>query len=362
MTTLDVHARPGTDPRRIGPAGEGLAILVNANAKRGGRRVAVQLARGLPGARVKLTRTHAEMDAWLAAELGGIHPPTCLLAAGGDGTAIALVGGLARVVDGKTPLPPFGVLPLGTGNAWANTTGAPKLRLAIELLDEAGRTGRAMPLRRFGLVEVFPGGRASGATGVLTHMVGSGWDAQILNDYKDLSTARGVPGASKSAYGYLSAVFLRTVPNVALHGRPNVVVENLGDEVHGVDVAGSVVRMPLGAGSILYDGAMSVAGAATCAEFGYRFKAYPYAERFLGRLNVRVYDKGVVGGVTDIPNLWSGKHPLAGMHDWFTAGARMTFSRPTPLQIGGDAVGQHKVVEYAIADREAWLIDWRLLR
>jgi hypothetical protein len=361
VTTTNVHPQPGTDPRRIGPAGEGLAILVNANAKRGGRRVAVQLARGLPGALVKLTRTQAEMDAWLAAQLGGTKPPACFLAAGGDGTAIALVGGLVRVVPAGAPLPAFGVLPLGTGNAWANTTGAPKLRLAIELLDEAGRTGRAIPLRRFGLVDAFPGGRDSGTPGVLTHMAGSGWDAQVLNDYKVQVSTIGAAPASKSVYGYLSAMLFRTAPKVALHGRPNVIVENLGDEVFGMDDQGRVVKLPLGRGAILYDGPMSVAGAATCTEFGYRFRAYPHAERFLGKLSVRVYDKGLFGGISDIPNLWVGKHPLLGMHDWFTTGARMTFSRPTPMQIGGDAVGLHRVVDYVVADREAWLIDWRLL-
>lgn len=359
IATTAVHPLAGTDPRRIGPAGEGLSILVNANAKRGGRRVAVQLARGLPGAIVKLTRTEQEMDAWLAAQLGGNKPPACFLAAGGDGTAIALVGGLSRVVPRGEPLPAFGVLPLGTGNAWANTTGAPKLRTAIALLDEAGRTGRAIPLRRFGLVDAFPGGREHGTRGVLSHMCGSGWDAQILNDYKEQVAATG--RATKSVYGYLSAMLVRTVPRVALHGRPNVVIENLGDEVYGIDDDGHVVKLPLGPGAILYDGPMSVAGAATCMEFGYRFKAYPHAERFLGKLSVRVYDKGLVGGLTDIPSLWTGKHPLLGMHDWFTTGARLTFSRPTPMQIGGDAVGLHRIAEYFVADREAWLIDWRLL-
>ncbi|HXN33889.1 MAG TPA: hypothetical protein VN894_18595, partial [Polyangiaceae bacterium] len=45
--------------------GSGLAVLVNANAKRGGRRLAVQIARALPGARVRLTKTAGEIDAWL---------------------------------------------------------------------------------------------------------------------------------------------------------------------------------------------------------------------------------------------------------------------------------------------------------
>lgn len=345
-------------PLRIGKAGEGLAVLVNVNAKRGGRRVAVQIARALPGAQVKLTRTQAEMDAWLEALLGAPRPPSCFLAAGGDGTAMALVGGLVRVQPRADALPPFGILPLGTGNAWANSTGAPKLRVALELLREAGDTARALPVRRFGLALALPGAEGPG---VLTHMAGSGWDAQILNDYKEQISRAPSARAAKSVYGYLGAMALRTVPKVVLHGRPNVIVENLDDEAYGLGADEVPVELDAGRGAILYDGGASVAGVATCPEYGYRFKSYPHAERFLGRLSVRVYDRGALGGLRDIPKLWIGA-PLAGMHDWFTRAVRMTFSRPTPMQIGGDAVGLHRVVEYRIAPEQALVLDWRLAR
>lgn len=106
-----------------GPPGTGLAILVNANAKRGGRRVAVQIARALPGARVRLTKSEREIDAWLRL----LPPMRAVLSAGGDGTAVALVNALARVTPPEEPLPTLGVLPLGTGNGWAHALGAPKL-------------------------------------------------------------------------------------------------------------------------------------------------------------------------------------------------------------------------------------------
>src|ERR1019366_1480782 len=86
-------ANPPTWPAPSLPgAGAGLAVLVNANAKRGGRRVAVQIARVLPGASVRLTKSPQEILAWLRV----LSPLRAVLAAGGDGSAVALVNAPAR--------------------------------------------------------------------------------------------------------------------------------------------------------------------------------------------------------------------------------------------------------------------------
>lgn len=328
---------------------------MNANAKRGGRRVAVQIAKALPGASVRLTRTQGEIDAWLHS-IYTKGSPTCFLAAGGDGTAIALVNALARMLAEDQALPPLGLLKLGTGNAWANVSGAPKLAEALELLRELHLRQAPLPLRRYGLVD---------CNGTLTCFAGSGWDAQILNDYKDqLAASKGPPRFfAKSIYGYLTAMLLRTTPKTILFGRPNVIIENLGDEVFTMTADGKLLKLAeVGHGAVLYDGPASVAGAATIPEYGYRFKAFPFAERFLGMINVRIYDRTAGGAIGSIPRLWRGKHPLRGMHDWFTTGARMTFSRPMPVEIGGDAVGLHRTVEFRASAREALVLDWRMLR
>ena len=61
---------------------------------------------------------------------------------------------------------------------------------------------------------------------------------------------------------------------------------------------------------------------------------------------MRVYDRHALSAVANIPKLWRGEHPLRGMHDWFATHIRMTFSRPVPLQIGGDAVGTRQTIEF----------------
>ena len=348
MTSPPPSQNPKTwpAPSASGAPGAGLAILVNANAKRGGRRVAVQIARTLPGASVRLTRTEKEVDAWLRA----LAPPRGVFAAGGDGTAVALVNALARLTSDRDPLPTMGVLPLGTGNGWAHALGARKLHSCLDML---ARTPGSLPTRRCSLVEV---------EGTLAHFAGSGWDAMILDDYKrqlESSTGAGLH-FSKSMYGYLSATLLRTAPKVGLLGNPHVVIENLGHEVYGVDPDGKVGLLEgIGRGAVIYDGPAGIASVGTCPEFGYRFKAFPFAERMPGFMSVRAYARGAFGAVVTIPRLWSGSHPLRGMHDWLATGVRMTFSRSVPLQIGGDAHGMRRTIEYRAADRTIAMVDWR---
>jgi diacylglycerol kinase family enzyme len=326
--------------------GNGIGILVNANAKRGGRRIAVQIARALPGASVRLTRSIAEVEGWLKT----LDAPRCILAAGGDGTATALVNALDRVVPKSRALPSIGILPLGTGNAWAHASGAYKLGLSVRMVERhAGR----VPTRKFGLVD---------CEGTLAPFAGTGWDAQILDDYKSQLEASVGPSrvVTKSVWGYVTAMLFRTTPKTILYGRPHVLIENLGDEVYTMTADHKLLKIAnVGRGAILYEGLASVAGAATAPEFGYGFRAYPFAERLLGFLNVRVYDQVALNAIRDIPRLWRGAHPLRGMHDWFTTAVRMTFSRPCPLQIAGDAVGVRQTVEYKAGDRLVDVVDWR---
>jgi diacylglycerol kinase family enzyme len=244
----------------------------------------------------------------------------------------------------------MGILPLGTGNAWAHVTGAPKLHKALKLL---AKTSGTPPLRRFGMLR---------CEGILTHFAGAGWEADVLNDYKtQLAQSKGPSRIlSKSVYGYLAATLFRTAPKALINGRPHVLIENLGDEVYTMTADRKLLKLAgVKHGDVLYDGMSSVAAASTCPEFGYGFRAFPFAERMLGMINVRIYDRTAQAAVASIPKLWRGAHPLRGMHDWFTSGVRMTFSRPVPLQIGGDAVGMRQSIEFRYGGRDVEMLDWR---
>jgi len=328
--------------------GRGLHIVVNANAKRGGRRIAVQIARALPSASVRLTRSIEELEGWLRT-ISANGEPRCILSAGGDGSAVALLNALDRVTPKGGRFPAIGALPLGTGNAWAHALGARKLDTCVRAL---ARHDGPVPTKRYGLFT---------CDGVLTFFGGCGWDAQVLDDYRQQLEASPTR-LSKSVWGYMTAMLTRTVPKALLYGRPHVIIENLGTDVYTLTDGNKLVRLSdVGRGAILYEGMASVAGAATCPEFGYGFRAYPFAERLLGFMNVRIYDQKPITAVTDIPKLWKGQHPLRGMADWFATEVRMTFSRPMPLQIGGEAIGSRLTVEYKASDRFVDALDWRML-
>jgi diacylglycerol kinase family enzyme len=285
------------------------------------------------------------MDEWLAT----LPPSRGIFAAGGDGTAVAVVNALARVLADKQTLPPVGVLPLGTGNGWAHALGAPKLHRCLALLATAPDP---LPTRASALVEV---------EGVLAHFAGSGWDAMILEDYRrQIESVQG-PGKrfSRTVYAYLWAALSRTTPKVALHGNPRVLIENVGDHIYAIDAACRPRRLSPDTCRILYDGEAGAASVGTCPEFGYRFHAFPFAERIPGCMSVRVYAKGAIGAALAIPSLWRGSPGLPGMHDWLATHVRMTFSRPVPLQIGGDFYGERRTVEYRVSPRVLPMVDWR---
>jgi hypothetical protein len=198
----------------------------------------------------------------------------------------------------------------------------------------------------------------------LTPFAGAGWEAEILNDYRaQVSHSRGPSKwLTKSVYGYLAAGLFRTAPKTAVAGRPRVIIENLGDAVYTVTADRKLLKLHgVGRGAVLYDGLASVVGCSVTPELGYGVRGYPFAERFLGMMNVRVYDQTALGAVLRLRDIWRGTHPLPGMYDWFASSIRMTFSRPVPLQIAGDAAGYRQTVELGIVEREVSLIDWRSL-
>jgi diacylglycerol kinase family enzyme len=326
-----------------------IAVMVNLRARRGSERVGKLVRRFFPRARLALTRSLEEAQAWISEQIRP-HPPQLLLAGGGDGTITGLLNELRAQ---RVALPAMGVLPLGTGNAWAHVTGAPKPSVALRWLAACG--DRLPPLRPFALVRV---------EGKVAPFAGTGWDAELLKDFKDqLTTLPGgaVRAASSGLRGYLGALFTRTIPRHVLGGgNPRVAVYNLGAQALTVDERGAVVPLAHGGpGALLYEGPAGVAGAATTPEWGFRFKAFPFAQAVPHRLSVRVYGAHVMEASLNMLKLWRGAHPMPHMHDFLVERLRMEFDREVPFQIGGDLMGMRRALEFDLAQESVQLVDWR---
>ncbi|MSP61978.1 MAG: diacylglycerol kinase [Myxococcales bacterium] len=328
-----------------------IAVLVNLKARRGSERVASACRAALPGARVLSSHTLADA-AGFAEELRA-RPPKLVVSAGGDGTAVALLNAL-RAPGRSGEHPALGMLALGTGNGWAHATGAPRWRTAVGALGRLANQS-ALPTRLCELVEI---------CGIHAPFAGTGWDAEIIDDFHGQKEGRGVlpQGSRDGLRGYMHALFTRTIPRhlVSRAGQVEVEVTNIGEEAITVDESGRPVPGPA-RGELLYRGKVSVCAAGTSPEWGFGFRAFPFAGLVPSRFCLRVYAGDVVHATLRMNKLWRGAHPIAKMHTWMLTRCRAVFSRPVPFQVGGDRLGWRSEVEYGLASEPVQVLDWRAL-
>lgn len=330
-----------------------IAALVNVRARRGSEAVARTLHAELPGARVRVSRSLADAEDFAREVLE--DPPELVLSAGGDGTAVGFINALRAQTQGLAAPPPFAVLPLGTGNGWAHDTGARGWKRSLRELGRAQRAGRPLRFRRFDLVET---------CGMVGPFAGTGWDAELIDDFHAQKQGFSLlPDRARMGLpGYLNALLTRMAPRHFLKDRVEVEIVNLGEDALGIDEHGRPAPVPGGEhGKVLYRGPTSVCGAGTSHEWGFRFRAFPFAQLVKGRMNLRNYAAGAAQGLVHSARLWRGEHPLPLMSSWLVTRVRATFSRPVPFQVGGDRVGHRDVVEYALAPFEVDLLDWSKL-
>ncbi len=328
-----------------------VAVLVNLRSRGGSESIARLVRSMLPRARIAVTRSLDEAREWIQREILP-NPPSLLLSGGGDGTAVSLLTELRAT---GVALPPIGLVPLGTGNGWANVTGAPRPRRAFEAI--ASLEGQAPPLRRFSLVEV---------EGRLTPFAGTGWDAELVNDYQKQLAA--LPAALREKQspmvGYMRGLFTKTIPRHLFGYEPaQVRLIDLGGDAHVVDANGCVQRIVGDTrGRVLHEGPVSVAGAGTSTELGLGFKAFPFAHALPGHMAVRVYGATPMEATRNLRRLWNGEHPMPHSHDYLLTRCRMELDRPVPVEVGGDVIGDRTSIDFAIADERVDLVDWSRLR
>ncbi len=324
-----------------------IAVLVNLRARRASEAVASACRREIPGATVLASRSLEEGLAFARS----LDEPDLVVSAGGDGTAVALINALRGTAAARATI---GCLRLGTGNGWARDTGAPEWKSAIRRL---GAWRGELPRKRFDLVEV---------DGSIGHYAGTGWDAEIIDDFHAQQSGAGVlpHNLRKGLAGYLQALTTRTIPRHVLGRGERVEVEltNSGEDAIGIDDRGEPIDLPHGRhGAVLYRGPISVCAAGTTHQWGFEFRAFPFAGLVPRRFCMRAYTGTALQAVRVSRDLWVGRHPIPRMHTWMLTRCRAVFSRPVPFQLGGDRIGHKTEVESRLAQEQVDLLDWRHL-
>ena len=338
---------------RLG-TGKGVAALLNGRARHVSSKAVRALERALPDALILVSEDFEQARRHVARIVAG--KPRLVLSGGGDGAIVRLLNFLRE--EGAHPLPALGVLKLGTGNGWARVCGAPDfftLARALPLLPDP------LPTRRFDLVEVEK---------TLCHFAGVGWDAKILNDYSrnlDKRSAQLVGSTlatrlHKGVVGYLYSTARITIPELMREPQPHVSIESLEGQAYSLDARGALLPIIDAEGGAparkLHEGAFSIAAAGSTPEWGFGFRAFPFAQKKPGYINLRTYDRHPLEAARNVFKLWRGNHPQPGMTDFFVRKARLTFSRPVPFQIGGDPYGLRSTLDFSAAAEAANLVDW----
>jgi len=327
------------------------AVLLNANARQVSERVRRGLSRIVPPEDLFFSRSDEE--ARHIAETVVARRYGTVFTGGGDGTFVRWVN---SILDGaeraRAPAPRFGLLALGTGNAVAEVVGS---RPSDHLQNlQAFLSGRTPRTRRLDLVA---------CEGRRTPFAGLGIDAAVLNDYNWLKAKlRGgaLDGLGSGIPGYGLAIALRSAPRFLLERRPAYCeIVNTGRAAWRLDGRGHPVGLPVGPGELLYAGPCLMAAASTVPFYGFGLKAFPFASSRAGMMQVRVAGSIPISTLlANVGRIWSGQFTHAGLHDFHAERVHVSFERPIPLQLGGDAEGWREELGLGMA-RPVELVDFQ---
>jgi diacylglycerol kinase family enzyme len=263
------------------------------------------------------------------------------------------VNRILEAAERRSARPPrFGVLALGTGNAVAEMVGARPRRHAHDLARYL--RGEVDGVRKLDLLT---------CEGRRTPFAGVGVDAAVLNDYNWIrERLAGTPLArlGLGATGYGLAVALRSAPRALLERRATYCeLVNVGQPAWRLDASGERIGRAIGHGELLYAGPCMLAAASTVPYYGLGLRAFPFADRAAGMMQLRVATKIDVGTlVMNLPKIWSGGFAHEGLLDFHAHRVALRFEKPMPLQIGGDAEGWRDEVAFGMAANPVEIIDF----
>ena len=328
-----------------------IAVVVNGNAKSVTQEVISTLHQILLGGDLFVSRSLE--DARHIARTIVSRGYGTVLTGGGDGTFTVMVTEVVR--EGRKqqrPLPRFGLLKLGTGNALAWVVGArdPK---SGELAADIERLTQDAGSRTMRLIEV---------EGFIAPFCGFGADADVLADYAKVKTGLSRTPLRRVAPGLLSygvAAVTRSIPSYLVKRMPHCRIVNLGGEAFRVGAKGALLGRPILRGEVIYEGPMRLCGLSTIPYYGYGFRMFPYAEERPDRMHLRVATMSPLEFVRHFNEIWRGEYDNPStLFDYLVESMSIELDPPTDFQIGGDPRGKRSKLEISLSPTPIRLVDF----
>ena len=310
--------------------------VVNGSARAVRGRLRKRLERALPG-NVHITADLAEARTVIRAAIRrGVD---LIVLGGGDGTVVmglTLIGEACRGTG--RPEPAIGILRLGTGNAIADSVGAgDDLVGELEQLVRGRGTRRPLPL-----LDVL---------GVRAPFVGVGVDAQLLEDNEAIDrVVDRVPLARRLLGGtgrYALSRALRSMPRGAAATRPRVTVTNLG--APAIEMArGGPTGRSIPAGTVLWEGACTLAAGATIPFFGFGMRMFSFATTRVDRFQLRCGDAGLFEMLRHTPAAFRGDYFSEHVSDFLCDRVAIELDAEAAVEAGGELLGRHRRIELGL--------------
>ena len=336
---------------RWSSAPDRVAVVVNGNAKQVTEDLVATLDQIVRSGDLFVSRTLQEGKDIARAIVERGYPT--VLTGGGDGTFVQMVSWIVREAErlGR-PLPRFGLLKLGTGNALAWVLGAqnPGGRGVMTDLARLRSEGGSRTLR---LIEV---------EDYLTPFAGFGADAITLQHYTEtrewLSRVPVLKHLATGPVAYAAAIAGRSMPEFLFKSMPPVRIVNRGEPAIRLGQDGRPVGAPIAKGEVIYEGPIRILAFSTIPYWGFGARVFPYAEEREDRFSLRVVNFGSIEAATHLRSIWQGSYRSNRLYDFLAERISIDCERPAPFQVGGDVIGERSQVEAALSKRPIRVVDY----
>ena len=327
-----------------------VAVVINGNAKDVTRELVDVLDQIIASGDLFVTRS-LEEGREIALEIVSRGYQT-VLTGGGDGTFSQMVTAVVHGChDQGRPLPRFGLLRLGTGNALAWVLGAQKHHRGV--VADLARLRREGGHRNLRLLEVEE---------PLAPFAGVGVDALALrhfNEVRDVIAKIPVLGRyGRGRFSYFVAIAGRTLPEVLVRSHAHMRVINEGEDAYRVGANGQPEGPPIRRGETVFEGLARAVTFSSIPYWGFGSRIFPFADDREDRFNLRIVNLESMDVALHIRSIWNGTFRTPRLVDFLVDAVRIESDEILPVQIGGDAAGTSRCIHARLYPEPIAVVDF----